>query len=627
MADDRSEGDVSSCEDGNQGVDQTLPCPCAERYENCDTKIIGGMGIVYAAFDRKLKRRVAIKRIRSKHLRSESIRERFRREAETLVKCEAHHMPKVFDQGEDQDGPYLVMQWIDGTTLYDLLRNGHNFSQNRVIGIVLQVCDALHEMHQLGLVHRDVKPSNLMLDQNGNCWLIDFGLVRDELQPAAPRQTQAGSVLGTIGYMAPEQGKDSRLATAASDQWSTGAVLYQLLTGDAVSSRDDDRLPAALRPVVSRTLKARPEDRYPNMLEFKDALIQATGQDWPQTASPLRKSSLTRIRSRKEVTVSITVIGILAIAVSITIGGYGAPLVAIVNGPFFNNRGGVETENLSGGTRVSGPDAAGADGDFSGSDRPKQPPVEVEPAPPAVADLIASTALPGLRLRRIPAGRFWMGGQGVDAVANERRHSVQISRDFWVAETEVTQGQWFSVMQTRPWRSERFEYLEIPEGDTFPATGMTWGDAVEFLDRLSQIDGRVYRLPTEAEWELAALGDAPDVATVEDASQHLGGAWTTKNTEQMQATAQLSANTYGLYDCCGNVREWCSDWYSATYYEESPTLDPAGPGSPQDGEMKVVRGGCWTEPADYAQPSSRYGFGVQSGAGNIGFRVVCSVSE
>ncbi len=223
----------------------------------------------------------------------------------------------------------------------------------------------------------------------------------------------------------------------------------------------------------------------------------------------------------------------------------------------------------------------------------------------------------GQKFVLIPAGNFMMGSppSEADRRANERQHSVTISRAFYMQTTEVTQGQWRAVMGSNPSFSSC--------GDNCPVEQVSWDDAQEFIRRLNQKEGTdKYRLPTEAEWEYACRAGSTTAWCFGDDERQLGEyAWYKDNykdnhVERMHPVASRRPNVWGLYDMHGNVGEWCQDFYGD--YTSGSVTNPSGPSS---GKMRVARGGCLAcKPADLR--SARREKGPPDTRSNIvGFRV------
>ena len=237
----------------------------------------GGMATVYLARDTMLDRPVALK-VLAEHLADdEDFRERFLREARLAAKFVHPNVVQVYDVGEDERGPYIVMEYVEGDTLADELRRRGRLPSDEVIAIGIQLCAALDAAHAAGLVHRDIKPQNVLRRPDGHVKIADFGIARSL---AATSHTELGTVLGTAAYLAPEQARGEQV-TPAADIYSLGVVLYELLIGrtpyeadtlpELVLKREQGAVeppgklvpgvPPGLDRVVMRCLAVRPEDR------------------------------------------------------------------------------------------------------------------------------------------------------------------------------------------------------------------------------------------------------------------------------------------------------------------------------------------------------------------------------
>jgi len=255
----------------------------------------GAMARVFKAYDPKIDRTLAIKLLKSHLLTDEEYRVRFFREAKGAGILSHPNIVTVFDVGEEDNHPFLAMEWVEGTTLADVLKEGRKFTAKEVVEIGVQLVRALDYAHRKGIVHRDVKPGNVMLVKDSlTVKVADFGICRitESDTHVQGQQTQMGDVLGTPHYMSPEQVLGEKV-DSRSDLFSAGVVLYQLLTGllpfegDSLISvafkitksdppsidkvRPD--LPLALRRVIDRALKKQPAKRYQTGEEFALALI------------------------------------------------------------------------------------------------------------------------------------------------------------------------------------------------------------------------------------------------------------------------------------------------------------------------------------------------------------------
>jgi eukaryotic-like serine/threonine-protein kinase len=185
------------------------------------------MATVELARDTQLGRKVAVKRLYASLVGDETFQARFLREARLAAGLSHPNLVGVYDAGEENGVPYIVMEYVEGETLAELMRRTGPLPADRVVEILLQVCAGLEHAHAAGLVHRDIKPQNLLVRADGVVKIADFGIART-LQ--ATQLTQAGTVLGTAAYLAPEQAAGEPV-TAAADIYSLGAVAYELLTG------------------------------------------------------------------------------------------------------------------------------------------------------------------------------------------------------------------------------------------------------------------------------------------------------------------------------------------------------------------------------------------------------------
>jgi serine/threonine-protein kinase len=199
-----------------------------DRYESIEAIGTGGMATVWRAYDRILGRPVAIKRLLP-HLASDpSAAVRFKREAQAAASLSHPGIVKVFDTGEDDEGPFIVLELVEGKTLADRLSEGGAFHPPTVVSIVQRIAESLDHAHSEGIVHCDIKPSNLILDHSGGIRLTDFGIAKTVEDPTT--LTSTGDLFGTIAYMAPEI-LEGQPATPASDIYSLGAVTHEMLSG------------------------------------------------------------------------------------------------------------------------------------------------------------------------------------------------------------------------------------------------------------------------------------------------------------------------------------------------------------------------------------------------------------
>src|SRR6185312_14710530 len=210
------------------------------RYELGHVLGRGGMAEVYIAHDTRLGRTVAVKTLRVDLARDPSFQTRFRREAQSAASLNHPSIVAVYDTGEDHsDGvvtPYIVMEHVEGRTLRDVLASEGRLLPQRALEITAQICAALEQAHRAGIVHRDIKPGNVMLTPSGEVKVMDFGIAR-AMTGSSSTMTQTAAVIGTAHYLSPEQARGEHV-DARSDIYSTGCLLYELLTGGPPFSGD-----------------------------------------------------------------------------------------------------------------------------------------------------------------------------------------------------------------------------------------------------------------------------------------------------------------------------------------------------------------------------------------------------
>ena len=251
-----------------------------------------------------------------------------------------------------------------------------------------------------------------------------------------------------------------------------------------------------------------------------------------------------------------------------------------------------------------------------------QPQPDPVPADSPVIELPSITNTLDMTFNKIPAGTFLMGSpEGEEGrIDIEHQHKVTISKPFYMQTTEVTQGQWKEVMGTEPWKGED----NVKEGDNYPAVYVSWDDAVAYCKKLSEKEGKTYRLPTEAEWEYACRAGTKTTWSFGDYEASLGDyAWYYGNAfnigdKYAHQVGLKKPNAFGLYDMHGNVEEWCHDYFGRNYYKQSPAQDPQGPAS---GSSRVLRGGSWYYSTRDTRSADRGRLGADRND-DVGFRLV-----
>jgi predicted Ser/Thr protein kinase len=270
-----------------------------DRYRIKDRIDAGGMGTVYEAVDERLGRPVAIKLMREELVAEAQFVERFRREARSAAMLSHPNIAAIFDYGEDQDAQYIVMELLEGRDLSRVIAEQGLLDVGLTTSVARQTLEALQHAHEKGVVHRDVKPANIVVVGEGRVKVTDFGIAQ---AVGATRLTATGALLGSAHYVAPERVRGES-STPASDIYSVGIVLYEMLVGEPpfagesmyevlqgplerrvpVPSRMRAGVPENVDEVVLRATEPEPGDRYPSALEMERALPPVTSRDGVDT--------------------------------------------------------------------------------------------------------------------------------------------------------------------------------------------------------------------------------------------------------------------------------------------------------------------------------------------------------
>src|SRR5215469_8486029 len=275
----------------------TQPRLLGGRYELDGIVGRGGMAEVFRARDIRLDRVVGVKTLRDDLARDQTFQARFRREAQSAASLNHPSIVAVYDTGEDMVGstpvPYIVMEFVDGRTLRDLLRDDRRLLPERALEITDGVLRALDYSHRNGIVHRDIKPGNVMLTRSGEVKVMDFGIAR-AVADSQMTMTQTAQVIGTAQYLSPEQARGERV-DARSDLYSTGCLLYELLTGRPPFTGDspvaiayqhvkeepippsqiDPEVPPWADAIVLKAMRKDPADRYQSAGEMRNDIQRA----------------------------------------------------------------------------------------------------------------------------------------------------------------------------------------------------------------------------------------------------------------------------------------------------------------------------------------------------------------
>jgi formylglycine-generating enzyme required for sulfatase activity/predicted Ser/Thr protein kinase len=643
----------------------------------------GGMGVLYRAQDPFIGRTVAIKTIRMDVLQQTTGKEealkRFLREAQSVGNLSHPNIVTIYDVGEDEGLIYIAMEYIDGRSLEDLLKQNKRFSLDEIVQLFSQIGAALDYAHQKGIVHRDIKPANILVDQNQKVTLVDFGIART----ASSTMTQTGMFMGTPRYMSPEQISGKKVDNR-SDIFSLGAILYELLTqcnpfeGESITtviykimhaqlrpvSDFNKKLPRGIDGVVRKALARDADSRYRTCRELlldlkKYALAESKadtvkegrgkGQETQMLDLPEMEPAAASGKNRRPLfIVLLAMIAVLAVIMGIIL--LGGRKSAVPAGDDYLTAPPAAAGNVN-------PDIGKTDVPPQKTDSPSKalpsaaqlpagknkPTAQIEspatreittaqavrgPAEKPVADAVATGSVRNAKgfteqvffnhtvMVHIPAGDFTIGSpRGLGDDDEHPAHDVFI-HDFWLGKYEVTFAQYDLFCR------ETGQPLPGDEGwgrGDRPVINVSWEDAASYCRWLENKTSRKFRLPSEAEWEKAARAKYPWGS----------GAPTAKNVN-MKGDADgfpfsapvgsfpAGESYYGVLDMAGNVWEWVADWYGADYFENSPRRDPWGPAG---GSSRVVRGGSWKNGPELIRSANRSSELPDRRLNVLGFRV------
>jgi serine/threonine protein kinase/formylglycine-generating enzyme required for sulfatase activity len=597
----------------------------------------GGMGTTYKALHARLEMVVALKVLRPPLTQDPAAVARFHREMRAIGRLRHPNIVQATDAGDARGLLYLVMEHLTGETLSQRVRRAGPLPADEACRLVRAAARALQHAHANGLVHRDVKPSNLMLTSDGTVKLLDLGLalLQRSADAADPTHLSAErAVIGTNDYMAPEQWRNASAVDARADQYSLGCTLYYLLTGEPPFAREAGgthfekmeahltrpapdpsgsrpEVPAELGAVVRRLLAKSPDHRFPSMAEVVVALAPFAGEpDGPITPAP--PSAPQRSRAGR---------GWL-VAAALLIAGAG--LLAAAWRPLFGEPD--RTDPPAPVAKVQPPPG-----------RLPMTPDEARSLQARWADYLDRPVTEpntiGMDLVLIPPGEF----------EPTRVSPVVLSQPFDLSRTEVTTGQ-FQLFLADPdaggyrtvaeregvghafadgkfvnrpgltWKNPGTHY-PTPE---HPVVMVTWGDANAFCDWLTRKEKRKYRLPTEWEyqWACRAGGNqkyfhGSDAAGLAAYAWHAGSSGKTS----VYPVGQLLPNAWGLFDMIGNAHEWALNYQTTLPGERS--IDPRGTPT---GRYRAVCGGAYDTSAPGCQ--HRLIFTPNVRWHKIGFRVL-----
>lgn len=640
------------------------------RYEIKSEIGRGGMATVYLAFDPRFKREVAVKVLPSEFLHNVQFRTRFEREAHAIASLEHPAIVPVYDYGEEQNQPFLVMRYMPGGSLAEKIEGGP-IPLGEATRIIQVLAEGLDEAHANKIIHRDLKPANILFDKHRNPYLSDFGIAK--LVEETGTLTGA-ALIGTPAYMSPEQAKGDQEIDHRSDIYSLGAILFQMLSGKQPFEAKTPislalkhinatipsvaelnlELPARMDRVIIKAMAKDRTERFQTagdlaaamelVLEEEGTLIvpewdrRTPGVIEPDLPADKEKTIIERTLRSKAAEVlqktwlgmpiwGWTITGLIVVIVAVALFSQSPPqdLSVAVEQTLT-----VASLNRDLPTEVQTSSVRSTSTREVTSSEFTQPTLTSAPISRATStDGLGSTRISekdDMVLSFVPAGPFLMGSAGNDTYAfpdEKPQREVTLSA-FWIDQTEVTVAQYQLCVTARVCKAPTSCTSGSPNyGDpsmrNHPVRCISWYGARDYCEWAGR------RLPTEAEWEKAARG-------VDGWLYPWGNAEPSCNMANYGGCVgrttsvglyQSGASLFGALDMSGNVQEWVADWYDPDYYVVSDVMDPEGPAS---GESRVLRGGSWVFEPFLIRSANRNWTEPEESKTSYGFRCAMDAS-
>jgi formylglycine-generating enzyme required for sulfatase activity/predicted Ser/Thr protein kinase len=545
----------------------------------------GGFAVVYKAVDTTLDRTVALKVLAPHLLWDPTFVQRFQREARVAANLDHPNIVTIYEVSQIEEVYFIAMQFLRGRTLSQILEAEGPLSVPWVQAIIEQIASALDYAHARGFIHRDIKPSNVIVADDGRATLTDFGLAK---AGEGTQLTTAGTIFGSLEYMSPEQAQGKEV-DERSDVYSLGITLFEMLVG-RVPYKADLAIAVVIKHLTAPL--PRPSEWNPIIPEPVERVI----------LKALAKNPADRFQSAGEMAQALTAA--------------------------------AETK--------AEPEV----------ERGKKPAVVKKPepvrpfrhAPPhgIMPEVMPSTVMERLQpfepeMILIPAGEFLMGSDPTKDKYAEEREQPQYTLylpDYYLAKTPLTNTQYAAFVQATGYEQpELWKGGKPPRGkEDHPVVNVSWNDAAAYCAWLSEVTGKSYFLPSEAEWEKGARGSDGRIYPwgnqwdAERCNSKAGGQGVTT---PVGAYPQ-GASPYGLLDMAGNVWEWTRSLQGQTQWEpgfEHPYNLEDGWDNLKDSDFVVLRGGAFNGSRRLVRCAYRLRYLPLRFYWNIGFRVVVPPSS
>ena len=612
----------------------------AYRYQVVSVLGRGAMGVVYRCFDKVASIEVALKGLPPELAGNDWEMKEIRRNFQ-LVHNLHHHNIASYNTLEfdlNSGGYFLVMEFVDGVELRTYMENNRP-DHATIINIITAIASALDYAHAQQILHRDIKPGNIMIDRNGIVKILDFGLAA-QIHSSMSKVSMVQDSSGTAPYMSPEQWRGRR-QNASCDQYALGVVAYEMFAGFLPFESTDmgvlrevvlketpeplTNVTPSIQYAVNKALGKTPEERFPNCTAFAQALT-----------APVKRES--KSKSGK----IILLVVLLAILCAGGIGTYFAlqsnpkVIYSSDNNSFIEDKARKEQERKEreeqerkereekrkeeARRKKEAEERAAVNGGLSGQTFTAQLPNGVK--------------LEMVRIPNCARDGFMMGSPESEdgRYDNETLHKVYLTKDFYLGKYEVTQEQWKALMGTDVYQQKNKgdDYLMAGVGGQHPMYFVNYDDALDFCKKLTARghnegwlpDDWKFTLPTEAQWEYAcragtttpfSYGNSSDVYKMNfNGNYPYGGAGKGVYRGSTVEVGSLGyRNAFGLYDMHGNVWEWCLD--SCNWKIGRGVVTNTYSGTQTDplcttGSSRVLRGGSWRYVAQYCRSANRVFF-------------------
>lgn len=549
----------------------------------------GGFGITYKAIQNGLNRVVCIKeyfpagkctRATKKNTvfvqgTSEQVFEKYRqafvREAKMLATLHHPNIVEVLDVFDENNTSYMVMSFVKGKSLQQIVETRGKLPYPETVNYIAQITNAIGYIHDHHILHRDIKPDNIMITADFKAILIDFGSAREFEQD----KTQVHTSMLTHGYAPTEQYTANSRKGSYTDIYAIGATFYFVLTGkvpmesaarltEQMPSPKDlvPEIPEEANRTILKAMQLKAENRHQTVHEFMDDIRNVKPSvlvDETIGGSPQQPTS-------KRTWYIISALGCF---------------VALLIGYFLWGRNGSEL---------------------------------VEENKPQEIKTYSFISIYDYPMVKVNGGTFIMGSNQTDE-DDCLPHTVTLS-DFYIGQFEVSQGFWTKIMNDNP-----SEYQDVDDINNFPVENVSFEEVQVFINRLNNKTGKSFSLPTEAQWEFAARGGTQSKGTNFAGSQYPNNIWFDKNNPVMLKFPP-SVNELGIYQMSGNVAEWCLDYYNRMFYSQSNKSK--NPLNTKANNSRVVRGGSFDD-TDPEYVTVYYRNSSNDAAGYIGFRLVVNL--